>query len=83
MKWVEDIALRPHKAVSFVVDRSGMSRSYRRCCPASVEEDCRVQKTVGQKVKRDWECSQIEDVEEEEGETQQKENRMDEQWAVD
>ena len=41
------------------------------------------QRKVGQSVKQSWECSQIENEEEEEEEVWQKENQMELQWAED
>ena len=44
MKVVEDFESRPHKAVSFVVEREKelqeWGRSCRRCCLVAVEEGC-------------------------------------------
>ena len=45
MKVVEDFESRPHKAVSFVVERerryrNGISKSCQRCCLGTVEEGC-------------------------------------------
>ena len=131
-KVVEDFESRPHKAVSFVVERerryrNGMSRSWRRYFLVTVEEGCEgavqrkeaekrrkrrtaerhvryaiaqevvagikekagvhenakstAQRTAGQSVKQSWDCSQIENEEEEEEEVWQREKQMEIQWA--
>ena len=50
---------------------------------ASVHEDVKstAQSTVGQSVKKSWDCSHIENEEEEEEEFWQKESQMETQWA--
>ena len=52
---------------------------------ASLHEDTKstAQRTVGQNVKQSWDCSQIENEEEEEEEVWQRENQMELQWAED
>ena len=131
MKVVEDFESRPHKAVSFVVEREKeIQEWYEQKLPkvllgssggrlpmrseqeqeeeekdsrerqvrygiaqelvagikekADVHEDAKstAQRTVGQSVKQSWDCSQIENEEEEE-EVWQKANQMEMQWAED
>ena len=52
---------------------------------ASAHEDAKMtaQRAVGQSVKQNWDCSQIEYEEEEEEEDWQKENQVEVQWDED
>ena len=50
---------------------------------AQVDVKPTAQRTCGQSVKQSWDCSQIENEEEDEEELWQKENQMELQWAED
>ena len=52
---------------------------------ATAHDDAKatVQRTDGQSVKQNWDCSQFKNEEEEEEEDWQKENQMEVQWAED
>ena len=52
---------------------------------ASAPDDAKAtaQRTAGQRVKQNWDCSQIENEEEEEEDDWQKENQMGRQWNED
>ena len=71
MEVVEDFESRLHKAVSFMVERD-----------KEVQEwiESTEQRTVERRVRQNWDCSQIEDRDEEEVMEWHEEDELKEQW---
>ena len=87
--WSREKRQKRRKRRTAEKDKSGMKspkkwlRAFKKKLRAHVDAKPTVHRTVGQSIKQNWDCSQIENVEEEEDEDWHEGDQMKEQWDED